>query len=394
MRVAFLTNVVSPYRAPLFEELAKTPGWDLRVFVNTTNEFDRDWQDVANELPVEHLRTLTVRRKVRTTEPVECEQVVELHLPYSLGRSLRSFAPDVVISLELGPRSLAAAAFCSRTDTPLIVWSYQSRAAATMTGWLRKLARRFIMHRTAAFVGMGTQAREVLLHAGARQERIFDAPNAADHHTIERRLNNPETAKRAQGIRQHFHGDRLLVVVGRLVPMKAAPQIVSLWRSLAANVRAGWKLVFVGGGPLSHAVTDLENEGIFHVGHVAAEQVTDWFVAADLHLFASLVDVWGLVVSEAMLCGTPTLCSIHAGCSDDVIDDCVDGWLFDPTQVDSWRHRLSVLMQSDRLAEVGARARESAQRFSIARMASGFRMATLAVAGGAANTSRDAPRAG
>ena len=41
MRVAFLTNIVSPYRAPVFRRLAETPGWSLRVFVNAQSEFDR-----------------------------------------------------------------------------------------------------------------------------------------------------------------------------------------------------------------------------------------------------------------------------------------------------------------------------------------------------------------
>ncbi|MFT4512545.1 MAG: hypothetical protein ACI91B_001243 [Planctomycetota bacterium] len=60
-----------------------------------------------------------------------------------------------------------------------------------MTGWLRRVARRFIMSRTKAFVGMGIQAREVLLRAGIQANRIFDAPNAADQASIEQRRADP-----------------------------------------------------------------------------------------------------------------------------------------------------------------------------------------------------------
>lgn len=394
MRVAFLTNVVAPYRAPLFEELSRTPGWELRVFTNAGNEFDRHWQDVDPEFDVEQLRSLTIKRKVKTTKPAPCEQVVELHLPVTLGRTLRRFAPDVVISLELGPRSFAAASFCAREGIPLIVWSYRSRSAATTTGWLRRLARRFIMRRTDAFVGMGTQARNVLLHAGAKDRDVFDAPNAADHRSIAKRLADPALPDRVRAIRRRFHGDRILVVVGRMIPMKAITQILEVWRSLDATARCGWRLVFVGEGPLAAEVQGLEGEHVHHVGHVPTEQVTDWFVAADLHLFASLADVWGLVVTEAMLCGTPTLCSVHAGCSDDVIEDGVDGWLFDPTEIDSWRHRMSVLLQAGDLSSHGRRAQQSAGRFDVSRMAEGFRMAVRAVRADTARTPTDAPKAG
>ncbi|MGK0301341.1 MAG: hypothetical protein ACI89X_002218 [Planctomycetota bacterium] len=57
-----------------------------------------------------------------------------------------------------------------------------------MTGWLRRVARRFIMSRTKAFVGMGIQAREVLLRAGIQANRIFDA---ADQASIEQRRADP-----------------------------------------------------------------------------------------------------------------------------------------------------------------------------------------------------------
>ena len=41
MRVALLTNILAPYRMPVFHALAETPDWKLRVFVNAKSEFDR-----------------------------------------------------------------------------------------------------------------------------------------------------------------------------------------------------------------------------------------------------------------------------------------------------------------------------------------------------------------
>ena len=37
--------------------------------------------------------------------------------------------------------------------------------------------------------------------------------------------------------------------------------------------------------------------------------------SADVLIFPTLEDVWGLVANEAMLCGLPVLCSKHAGCA-------------------------------------------------------------------------------
>lgn len=373
MRVAFLTNIVSPYRAPVFDELARTPGWEFRLFVNAENEFDRDWRNVRSAAPVTPIKTLSIRRTVRTERPVPCTQRIALHIPLTLGRELTQFAPDVVISLELGPRTVLAALWCRRHGIPLVVWSYQSRAATSMRGLLRRAARRFVLRRCQAAVGMGIQAREALRQSGVPGERIFDAPNAADFHAIERRIRAADRPARVADLRARVDGDRVLLVVGRLVPMKAAPTIVKIWRRLPATTRAGWRLVFVGDGPLASHVRGLEAEGIEHVGQVPPEVVTDWLLASDLHMFASLVDVWGLVVNEAMQCGTPSLCSIHAGCADDLIGHGENGWLFDPTDEHEWTRQLGELLQRSDLHEVGERARLAASRLRPEYMAEGFR---------------------
>ncbi len=373
MRVAFLTNVVAPYRVPLLEELATTPGWELRVFVNSRNEFDRHWSGVAAGVDVANTRTLSFRRRVRTTQPVACEQLVELHIPVSLWLDLARFKPDVVISLELGPRTALAACYCKLRGIPLVIWSYQSRASMSMTGGLRRLVRGWLLRQARSLVGMGSQARAVLERFGVPADSVFDAPNAPAHAAIEARLRSADHCGGVARIRERFPGCRIALVVGRLVPMKTADRIVAAWTALAPETRSNWRLLFLGDGPLAPVAQGLEGEGIHHLGQVPSREVPDYLRAASLQIFASLVDVWGLVVTEGMLCGTPALCSIHAGCAEDVIRHGIDGWLFDPMDPKAWCSQLHDLLTREDLAAAGNRARVSAQRFSIVAMARGFR---------------------
>jgi len=373
VKVAFLSNVIAPYRVPLFEELAATPGWQLCVFVNAGNEFDRSWSGVRTNVATKAVRSWSFRRTVATGGASANRQTVELHLPLSLLCDLRQFRPDVVISLELGPRSLTAAAYCRLHGIPLVLWSYQARTAMHLRGLLRRLARRILLGRRRQIVGMGTQAREVLTHFGAAPDCIHDSYNAPDVDAIHTRLQTPESIAAVRAIRSRFANQRLCVVVGRLVPVKAVDRTLRAWMSLAPEQRAAWRLVFVGDGPLADLVRGKDREHIHHVGRVPAEQVPDWLRAADLHLFASLGDVWGLVTNEAMLCGTPTMCSIHAGCADDAIRDGIDGWLFDPTDEADWVDKLGAVLARDDFDHIGERARRSAARFDVATMATAFR---------------------
>ena len=112
MRVALLTNILSPYRMPAFRALGQTPGWRLRVFVNARSEFDRDWQVDNEGLDVVQLPGAARVRRGRT-----------LHLPspFAFLRALRRFRPDAVISAELGARTLLAWLYCLLFRVPLTI---------------------------------------------------------------------------------------------------------------------------------------------------------------------------------------------------------------------------------------------------------------------------------
>ena len=243
-RVVFLTNIVSPYRKPVFERLASIPGWDFRVIVNALNEFDRGWDVDLDELDVTESRTWSIRRKVVSRQPVRFEQVITLHMPVGLLADLRRIRPDVIISHELGPRSIVAAMYAALHRVPLILWSYQSRVSATQGQRTRSSVRRALLQQARVVVGMGVQARAVLRGLGVPGSKIIDAPNAADHQTIKARQEAPEARRRVAAIRARVAPDRRIALVpGRLVPLKgtAAPA-----RRMARRRRANPRLVASG----------------------------------------------------------------------------------------------------------------------------------------------------
>ncbi len=381
MRVVFLTNIVSPYRRPVFERLANTPGWDFHVLTNAASEFDLSWDVDTQDLQVHQSKTWSIKRTVHSTDPVPFDQVITLHLPRSLWSDLKKLKPDVVISHELGPRTMLASAYCKRHGIPLVIWAYQSKISASQTNRLKNTIRRVLLKQASMVVGMGTQARDVLNALGVEDERIVDAPNSADCDTLSQRLNDIETHRQAEQVREAYgEGRKLACVFGRLVPLKGTSAILEHWRGLPSEVKAQWRLVFVGDGPLSPLISEQNDPGIVHVGTVAPEQMAAWYKATDLHLFPTLGDVWGLVVNEAMQCGVPTLCSRHAGCSDDLVADGVDGFIYDPTSEGATK-QLERALTHPALIEMGRRAQQAVRPYTLDRLADAFRTAVRKATG-------------
>jgi glycosyltransferase involved in cell wall biosynthesis len=382
VRVALLTNILTPYRKPVYQALAATPGWRLRVFTNAESEFDRPWRVEGGAVDVALVKGWSLPRRLRTRGPAAFEQLVTLHIPTGLLAALRRFAPDVVISAELGPRTLMALLYCALFRVPLVIWSYHSRASAGGAGPFQRALRRHLLAAARAVVGMGRQARAVLEELGVPRERIFDAPNAHDRDALARSLAGVDREARVAMLRGELGcRKRIALVAGRLIPMKGIANLLGAWNRVPEPARADWTLLFVGSGPLEAMVRGASRSRppgeIVLTPAVKPSAMAGFYAAAELLVFPSLGDPWGLVVNEAFACGRPVVCSRLAGCADDMLEPGENGWTFDPTDEAEFAGVLHEALTTAHLERLGARARTAAERFRPEAMAEGIRRAAL-----------------
>jgi glycosyltransferase involved in cell wall biosynthesis len=375
MRVALLTNILPVYRVPVFRALAATPGWKLRVFLSEGSPRPDD-----AGFDIEEVKTWSWQRRFAPRSQEDATQVVTAQLPWGLPGALLRFQPDVVISGELGWRTLLAWALCRLLGAQLVIWSYHSKTSVTSAGPILRALRRWLLASAAAVIGMGRQAHEALAALGVPAAQIFDAPNAHDHDAFiaARARVEPEAVRRtlAEGLGCR---DRIALVAGRLVPVKGIAPLLWAWERLPQKIRDDWTLLFVGSGPLQSMIEEAsagEPDGaIVHVPELPPSELVDYYAAARLLIFASLADPWGLVVNEAFACGLPVLCSRYAGCADDVIRPGENGWLFDPTEPAEFVAALREALSAPDLDRLAHGARATAERFRPAAMANGMRRA-------------------
>jgi glycosyltransferase involved in cell wall biosynthesis len=142
---------------------------------------------------------------------------------------------------------------------------------------------------------------------------------------------------------------------------KGTPYLLEAWKR-AAIPDAELRLV----GPLRLSKPFLDGyAGLFtHVPHVPKRLLGAEYSAADVLVFPTLGDGFGIVIQEAMSCGTPVI-TTPCGGGPECITDGVDGWLVPPRDIDALVHRLrEAAAGRDRLVEVGHRARARAERWT------------------------------
>jgi glycosyltransferase involved in cell wall biosynthesis len=160
------------------------------------------------------------------------------------------------------------------------------------------------------------------------------------------------------------HGDRarfgipqdafVMVSVGRVVPRKAAPQLV---RVLAAAAAADMYLLVVGGGPECEAVRCLAAElgvadRVLLLGHVSEQEKNEALSIADIFVSTSQHEGFGLVFLEAMAVGLPVVCYDRGG-QTDFLSGLATGAVVKLNDIDSFTRSVMDLYQSrDRRSSV------------------------------------------
>jgi glycosyltransferase involved in cell wall biosynthesis len=80
------------------------------------------------------------------------------------------------------------------------------------------------------------------------------------------------------------------------------------------------------------------------LGHQGRDELVDRYAEADLFVFPSNSDPWGLVVNEAMAAGLPLVASSAAGAVVDLVEHGRNGLVVEPGEADALRDALSKLI--------------------------------------------------
>src|ERR1700692_3233650 len=173
-RLVLLTEIISPYRIPLFNALAQHGEVDLHViFLSETDPSLRQWEIYKNEIQFSY-QVLPAWRKRLGRENVLLKRGVF--------RALVTAAPDIILC---GGYSYVASwqmLFWARTHRiPIVLWS-ESNAHDSRRGYavVEFLKRKFI-EKCSGFVVPGRSALEYIRAYNIDEEIIFTAPNAVDN---------------------------------------------------------------------------------------------------------------------------------------------------------------------------------------------------------------------
>ena len=356
-RFGLLTNRPTHYRVPLWNELqarVEAAGAELRIFSTSGQIVDRPHM-VLDDTAFDNVY-------------LRAKRVGPLDFPADLERRLKEFRPTVVISPGFSTSTTGRALLHARRNgVPFGLWSGEPPRGERAESKVRRVHRR-ITARGIQFSICYSSAGTDYVHQLAPAVPSVVVRNT----TLTRDL--PAPPRSDDEVR--------VITVARALPGKRLDVVIDAVRRIE-DPRL--RLTIVGDGPALPALR-AQAEGdarIELVGSVPSDRVLEMYAAADVFVFPTQIDVFGLVMVEAYGAGLATVTSPFPGAADDLAIHEANCLVVEGTDPGDWAAALRRLIDDPQLRRrLGDAARRTiADRWTIAHSTdawvAGFRLGAL-----------------
>jgi glycosyltransferase involved in cell wall biosynthesis len=329
LKVALMVNVIAPSRLALYSGLAEH--FNLLLLHGGTESNREYWDDLGSKIPrADVRRAWGFQIRMVQKEKGKAFNPQFIHFTPGFIWQLFRFRPDIVISIEMGFRTLVALLYGTLSQRPVWVWWGGTLHTERKIGKTRRALRFLISHWARNWISYGQTSTEYLMTLGIPRNSILEAQNCVDEQLF----------SRAEEPAFQLQPRPILLHVGRFVGLKG----IELFLKAAASIqREGreFSLLLVGSGPdkpkLEALAKDLKLKNVRFEAARDPLKVSAIYRSADVLIFPTLRDVWGLVANEAMLCGLPVLCSKYAGCAAELFPE---ESIFDPQDAKEFVRKL------------------------------------------------------
>jgi glycosyltransferase involved in cell wall biosynthesis len=400
-RVAGIIVNLVPYHHARWEAFARLSGGECHLVELT----DRDAFKVLEFSAIASYRrhTLFPRDGGETISSPELRR--------AMAAKLDMIRPEVVcVSGWALPVSLAALSWAARNRVPAVMLSESNEFDEARTALKEWMKRQVVALCSAGLVG-GTPQADYLSKLGLPRESIFSGYDVVDNAYFAAGAAKARSREEGAGKDSKLLAPRselppapFFLACCRFGEKKNLPGLIEAfarYRQLAEKTEnrkqkaentspqpspqsgegdSPWDLVIVGDGELRGEIEAViarfgMGQSVHLAGAKSYSEIPAYYASAGAFIHASTTEQWGLVVNEAMASGLPVLVSNRCGCATDLVQEGVNGFTFDPRNVEQMAQMMFQIsgFQPFRLSAFGDASRQIISNWGPERFAQGLK---------------------
>jgi len=349
-KILLITNIPTPYRIPLFNELSNQlveRGLKLKVIFGALAYPRRKW--------ISDLSGCCFDYKVLHSRIISLPDGEKAIFDYrDLFKIIKKERPRAIVANGFSLATTKLWIMSWFRSIRYIIWSGAISLDSSGDSLLRKMQRKLLISRASGYIAYGRKAKEYLISVGANPGKIEIGINTVDTDFFISHI------KKVHDKSNKIDRKKILLYVGHLVKRKGL-HLLFCSISLLRKKRNDFLLKIVGDGPEKERLVDLAEEldikdVIRFEGFKQKRALLTYYSEAGCFLFPTTLDIWGLVLVEAMAAGLPCIASIHAGATYDLVEDGKTGFKVDFYDFENVAKKIEWILDNAELAKSIGRA--------------------------------------
>ena len=353
-KVVFLTTIPSPYRVAFFNEWGKF--CDLTVIFEKKASSERS--DLWKKVDVNTFKPIFLNGVSVKANKAFCPEIIQW---------IKKLEYDVfIIGGYNTPTAILASEWLKHHKIPYILNADGGyiKKDKLLIEWIK---RRYISN-ADAWICTSDKTVEYFTYYGADSSYIFKYPftSIREEKILRKPISKDEKRKICKwlGIKE----DRVLLSVGQFIHRKGFDILLEAVNQLGPDVG-----IYLIGGKITaeyQAIIDKYNmKNVHFLDFMSPESLAEYYKAADMFVFPTREDIWGLVINEAAAYGLPIITTFDCIAGLEMVKN-ANGRLVNSDNVNELRLAIvELLSNSDLLSTMSEKSLHIANQFTIERMA-------------------------
>lgn len=339
MKILYCNPIALDYRIPFYKQLNKLCDGEF-YFLFSSNRYKLTGREKLMQRFIDALGSNAIiykKEKIFNTYTLSfskynSEKGQRIPFPFGLLSTVHSIKPDIIITEGFFQWTPFLILYSQVFKIPLFMGYERTLHTERNTNWMKKLYRKLTNKFITGYLVNGKETQKYLYSLGINEKKIKIGGMSADSKGLITAINNLSVKDKYNFKLKYERGDNgiIYLFIGQIINRKGVRPLLEAWLTHIKQYPND-SLILVGTGNLLEELKDrYKNEhSIFLEGKIEYTHIYKYYAIADVFILPTMEDNWSLVIPEAMACGLPVATTIYNGCHNELIQEGINGHVFD-----------------------------------------------------------------